>query len=177
MVDQPSRTLQDLVNHVGRYPEDAFLFVRDGLSYASERLHGEETEAHQRLQRLLLEQGLDWPDLIALYHSGQLPEPVVELIEEAGGVDRLNRHVSGRELCWALRDYALERWGLLAPVVLRSWNIRSTRDFGHIVFGFIDFDLMRKQDGDSIEDFDDVFNFDEAFGGTFRNERDNGEAS
>ena len=60
-----------------------------------------------------------------------------------------DRHVGGRELCWALRDYALLRWGLLARVVLESWNIKSSSDFGRIVFGFIDFDMMRKQDDDS----------------------------
>ena len=166
MVDQPAKTLQDLVKHVGRYPEDAFLFVREGLSVASERVHGTETEAHRRLQRLLLEKGLDWSDLVAMYEDHKLPEPVIEAIHEAGGAEKLNRHVSGRELCWALRDFALERWGQLAPVVLRSWNIRTTGDFGRIVFGFIDFDLMRKDDSDRLEDFEDVFNFDEAFATT-----------
>ena len=170
MVDQPARTLQDLVKHVGRYPEDAFLFVREGLSFASERVHGEETDAHRQLQRYLLEQDLDWADLAALYHTGQLPAPLVEAVDEAGGIEKLNRHVSGRDLCWALRDFALQRWGLLAPVVLESWNIRRTRDFGQIVFGFIDFDLMRKQDGDSIDDFEEVYTFEEAFVAMFRGE-------
>jgi uncharacterized repeat protein (TIGR04138 family) len=163
MVDQPAFTLQDIVKHVGRYPEDAFLFVREGLGVASEHVHGAETEAHRRLQKLLLAQDLDWSDLAAMYHNQQLPEPVVKAIEEAGGVDNLNRHVSGRELCWALRDFALDRWGQLAPLVLGSWNIRRTLDFGRIVFGFIDFDLMRKQDNDRLEDFEDVYNFEEAF--------------
>lgn len=163
MVDQPAKTLQDLVQHVGRYPEDAFLFVREGLSVASERVHGAESEAHRRLQRLLIDQDLDWSDLIALYESGQLPEPVVDAINEAGGADKLNRHVSGRDLCWVLRDYAIERWGLLASIVLRSWNIRKTDDFGRIVFGFIEFDLMRKEEGDRLEDFEEVYSFEEAF--------------
>ncbi len=163
MVDQPIKTLHDLVKHVGRYPEDAFLFVREGLSFASERLHGPENDAHRSLQRLLLEKELDWSDLVAMYHTQELPPPILEAIEHAGGVDQLNRHISGRDLCWALRDFALERWGMLAPIVLDSWNIRTTSDFGAIVFGFIDFDLMRKQEGDSLEDFEDVYRFDEAF--------------
>jgi uncharacterized repeat protein (TIGR04138 family) len=170
MVDQPAKTLQDLVKHVGRYPEDAFMFVREGLSFAAERIHGPENEAHRQLQRLLLQQGMDWSDLASLYHAGELPQPVVDAVEEAGGIDKLNRHIGGRELCWALRDYALERWGFLAPVVLRAWNIRATHDFGRIVFGFIDFDLMRKQDGDRIEDFDEVFTFEEAFDQALRGE-------
>ena len=52
---------------------------------------------------------------------------------------------------------------MLARVVLESWNIQSTDDFGRIVFGFIDLDLMQKQAGDKIEDFEKVFSFDEAF--------------
>jgi uncharacterized repeat protein (TIGR04138 family) len=163
MVDQPSATLADLVKHVGSYPEEAFLFVREGLSFAAEQIHGSETEAHRALQHFLIENNLDWSDLVAHYHTGQLPEPLVEAIESAGGVDKLNRHVSGRDLCWALRDYALKRWGILARTVLESWNIRRSVDFGRIIFGFIHFDMMRKQEGDTIDDFNDVYSFDEAF--------------
>ena len=163
MVEQPAKSLEDLVKHVGRYPEQAFLFVRDGLAFAAERIHGRETEAHRHLQLYLAEKKMDWNDMITQYHAGQLPEPVVEAIEAAGGCERLNRHVSGAELCWGLRDYALKRWGMLARVVLESWNVKSTDDFGRIVFGFIDLDLMQKQDGDRIEDFEKVFLFDEAF--------------
>lgn len=163
MVDQPSKTLQDLVRHVGKYPEQAYLFVREGLGFAADQIHGPETEAHKHLHHFLLKQDLDWNDLIAMYHAGELPEPVMGEIESAGGCDKLNRHVGGRELCWSLRDYALQRWGLMARVVLEDWNIRQTRDLGCIVFGFIDFDMMRKQPEDTLEDFDDVFSFDEAF--------------
>ena len=163
MVEQPAKSLEDLVEHVGRYPEQAFLFVREGLSYAAEKVHGLETDAHRHLQLYLAEKKMDWNDMIAQYHAGQLPEPVVEAIEAAGGCEKLNRHVSGAELCWGLRDYALKRWGMLARIVLESWNIESTDDFGRIVFGFIDLDLMQKQVGDKMEDFEKVFSFDEAF--------------
>lgn len=163
MHDEPGKTLKDLVAHVGPYPEEAFVFVREGLSYAADRIHGPETEAHRALQQYLAQHKLDWNDVIAQYHTGELPEPVVSAIDAAGGCEKLNRHVSGRELCWALRDYALMRWGILARVVLETWSIRNTRDFGRIVFGFIDLDIMRKQDGDSLEDFNDVYSFPEAF--------------
>ena len=163
MVDQPSKSLHDLVRQVGRYPEQAYHFVREGLSYAADQIHGPETEAHRHLHHFLVKRGLDWNDLVAMYHSGELPDPVVAAIDAAGGCERLNRHVSGRELCWALRDYALRRWGIMARVVLESWNVRQTRDLGNIVFGFIDFDMMRKQSEDRIEDFQDVFTFDDAF--------------
>ena len=168
MVDQTEHTLQDLVAHLGRYPEDAFLFVREGLSYAAERVHGSETEGHRALQHFLIQHDLDWSDLVAKYHAGELSDSVVGAIEAAGGCDKLNRHVSGRELCWALRDYALKRWGIMARVVLESWNVKSSADFGRIVFGFINFDMMRSQENDTIEDFNDVFSFDAAFDEPFQ---------
>ncbi|RME36334.1 MAG: hypothetical protein D6788_11810 [Planctomycetota bacterium] len=168
MVGESTKSLQDLVRKLRHYPEEAFLFVREGLSFAAEQVHGPETEAHRLLQQFLAQNDMDWDDLIRQYHTGNLPEPVREVIDAAGGCENLNRHVSGRELCWALRDYALKRWGLLARTVLESWNIRSTEDFGRIVFGFIEFDMMRKQEGDSIEDFIDVYRFDEVFEEPYR---------
>ena len=176
MVDQPGRTLEDLVKHMDRYAEEAFFFVREGLSFAADQLHGEESEEHRILQHFLVQQNIDWNDLIAQYHNGQLSETVMEAIEAAGGCEKLNRHVSGRELCWSLRDYALKRWGLMARVVLEAWNVRTTTDFGRIVFGFIDFDMMRKQEDDSLADFEGVYTFDDAFNETFQNGRPDAES-
>jgi uncharacterized repeat protein (TIGR04138 family) len=163
MGEDPNEVLQKLITQLGRYTEPAFHFVREGLSRAAHQVHGPETEAHKRLQAYLLDHDLDWNDLVARYHSSALPPEVVDAIDEAGGYDRLDRHVGGRELCWALRDYAVHRWGMLARLVLESWNITTTADFGRIVFGFIEFDLMQKQEDDSIDDFTDVYSFDEAF--------------
>ena len=98
--------------------------MRDGLNFAVERIHGKETRAHRALAAYLADHDLDWNDLIAQYHTGELDDVVMQAIEAAGGCDNLNRHVSGRELCWGLRDFALERWGLLARVVLNSWRVR-----------------------------------------------------
>ena len=53
MIDDPGKTFQDLVKHVGRYPAEAFFFVREGLGYAAEEVHGPETEAHRVLHRFL----------------------------------------------------------------------------------------------------------------------------
>lgn len=76
---------------------------------------------------------------------------------------RRSRHVSGEQLCEGLREYALKRWGFLATVVLEHWGIRSTRDFGEMVFLLIGLGALGKQDEDQIEDFDDVYCFQDAF--------------
>jgi uncharacterized repeat protein (TIGR04138 family) len=78
------------------------------------------------------------------------------------------RHVSGRDLCEGLRQFALEQWGLMAKTVLNRWNIRKTYDFGRIVFALVDSNWMQKTDDDTIEDFRDVYDFAAAFDGGYR---------
>ena len=73
------------------------------------------------------------------------------------------RHVSGQQLCLGLRDYALVKYGMMARTVLSRWGIRKTDDFGRIVFAMIEAGFMRKSDKDSFEDFQGVYEFDEAF--------------
>ena len=74
-----------------------------------------------------------------------------------------DRHVTGQQLCESIRRYAVEQYGLLAQCVLNTWGVRDTGDFGEIVFNLIEIGQMRKTDSDRREDFEDVFNFDEAF--------------
>lgn len=83
-----------------------------------------------------------------------------------GGDSDINEshHVSGRQLCMGLRDYALRRYGRLAGTVLRRWNVTSTDDFGRIVFAMVDAKKMHKRPEDTPDAFRDVFDFDEAFG-------------
>ncbi len=73
------------------------------------------------------------------------------------------RHMTGQQLCEACRRYALEQYGMLAKMVLNSWGVYSTSDFGEIVYNLIAINQMRKSDNDRREDFDDVFVFDSAF--------------
>lgn len=74
-----------------------------------------------------------------------------------------SRHVTGQQLCFGLKDFAVKQYGLLARTVLDRWGVRQTSDFGKIVFAMIDGGLMRKTDDDSFEDFEGVYDFDDAF--------------
>jgi len=74
------------------------------------------------------------------------------------------RHVTGQEICHALRELAIERWGMLALTVLRKWNIHSTLDFGNMVYLLIEHKFMKKAESDSLEDFRDVYDFEKEFG-------------
>ncbi len=74
-----------------------------------------------------------------------------------------SRHVDGTQLCLGLRDHAIARYGLLAKSVLNKWGIYQTRDFGSIIFALVDANLMRTTDEDTIEDFENVYDFDDEF--------------
>lgn len=78
-----------------------------------------------------------------------------------------SRHVTGQQLCLGLRDYAISRYGVLAKTVLNHWGLRTTEDFGKIVFALVEAGLMRKTDEDTLEDFQGVYDFDEEFAETF----------
>lgn len=73
------------------------------------------------------------------------------------------RHITGRELSLACRDLALDRFGVMARVVLESWGVTSTADLGDAVFALVDLGLLMSQPTDTRDEFADVFDFDRAF--------------
>jgi uncharacterized repeat protein (TIGR04138 family) len=79
----------------------------------------------------------------------------------------LRRHVTGAELAWACRDFALQQFGLLAPVVLAHWGVHRTEDVGRIVFTLVEIGLLVTQPGDHESDFEGVYQFADAFGDSY----------
>ena len=73
------------------------------------------------------------------------------------------RHISGPELAIACRDVALQRFGVMARLVLANWGMQSTLDIGDIVFTLVDLGLLVSQPQDSRNDFYGVYDFAEAF--------------
>lgn len=73
------------------------------------------------------------------------------------------RHVNGRELAAAVRDLALEKFGVMARLVLEHWGVRATADVGDIVFTMVDLGLLMSQPTDSRLDFVNVYEFDQVF--------------
>jgi uncharacterized repeat protein (TIGR04138 family) len=98
-----------------------------------------------------------------LFVRDGLSHTVEEVHRDIDPLSDTSRHVSGQQLCLGLRDYAIERYGMLAPTVLGTWNIRRTDDFGRIVFAMIEHGMMSKTPQDSLDDFRCVYDFDEAF--------------
>jgi uncharacterized repeat protein (TIGR04138 family) len=78
------------------------------------------------------------------------------------GEIRQVRHVTGQDLSHALKQYAHEQYGYMAKLVLTGWGIHTTSDFGEIVYNLIKIGEMTKSPEDRREDFDGVFDFDQA---------------
>jgi len=77
--------------------------------------------------------------------------------------DTKNKHVSGQKLCEGLRQFALKKWGGLAKTVLNSMGVNTTRDFGEIVYLMIEHKSMKAQPGDTIDDINNIYSFEDAF--------------
>lgn len=73
------------------------------------------------------------------------------------------RHVSGQELLRGIREYALTQFGPMAMTVLEEWGIRSSEDFGEMVFNMVENNLLAKTADDSRADFKNGYDFEEAF--------------
>jgi uncharacterized repeat protein (TIGR04138 family) len=94
-------------------------------------------------------------------------KPEVYLFVLAGlhfTVSRLpkRRHVTGQELLAGIRVYGLDQFGPLTQQVFEHWGVKTTEDFGHIVFNLVEVKLLGKTDEDTLEDFRGVYDFSQA---------------
>jgi uncharacterized repeat protein (TIGR04138 family) len=163
MTRKPHKQIEEIVREVGKYPLDAFVFIQECIGVAAEMTHGSMKEEEATVARWMAHNEVDFHELQQRYFQNDLPDDILQAIEEIGGPERMNRHVTGQQLCWAIRDTALERWGLMARSVLARWNITSTEDVGAIIFALVENGWLQKQPTDTLEDFDNVFNFKHAF--------------
>lgn len=117
----------------------------------------------QTIDRKLSDTGGSYPREAFNFVQEGLGFTVHQVHGDLSKVPQGQRHVGGRQLCLGLRDYAIERYGLLARQVLEHWRIHRTDDFGRIVFQMIEQGHMCRSDDDRPEDFQAIFSFDEAF--------------
>ena len=74
-----------------------------------------------------------------------------------------NTHIDGAKLCWRLHDLTMRTYGSHARAQLAQWRIHTTLDFGNIVFGLIEQGLIGASETDRLEDFRNVFEFENQF--------------
>jgi uncharacterized repeat protein (TIGR04138 family) len=77
-------------------------------------------------------------------------------------------HVTGKQLCFSLAELAVEKWGRMAKVVLNQLGVKSTYDFGHIVYLMVEHKWMYARPEDSIEEFKNVYDFENVFEKNFK---------
>lgn len=63
-------------------------------------------------------------------------------------------HLSARELYLGACAYALDEYGPMAAKVLEFWGLKSSRDFGNVVYNLIEVGVFGKQKGDTQEEFE-----------------------
>lgn len=72
----------------------------------------------------------------------------------------IDAHVNGGELLRGACSFAVQEYGLMAPVVFKLWGIRNTDDFGDMVFRLIDAQRLSKSEHDDPDDFRGGFDLD-----------------
>jgi uncharacterized repeat protein (TIGR04138 family) len=142
-MSSPQKAFLELLRQDRRYKAEAYQFVWEALNFAQEEL---------KLGRT---------------HASEPASPAEEPVAPAKPA-KPETHVTGQELCQAIRQYALRQYGLMAKTVLNSWGVFRTSDFGEIVFNLIRIGHMRKTKDDRREDFDNVYEFDAALEQEFR---------
>ncbi len=142
-MNSPLQAMRDLLEEDTRFKLDAYQFIRESLQFAHENLE-------------LLDANGDSIDEAAVGD-----ETLLEGGQTEGHVR--SKHVTGQQLCEACRRYGADQYGYMAKMVLASWGIKSTSDFGELVYNLIGIEQMKKSDTDRREDFDDAYSFDEAF--------------
>jgi len=161
MFEHPLRkAIASLLEEDKRYTFDAYIFVFEALNYAQNTLKmGVEAESEPLPVEGQSEQPSTASGAPDQHHEDtDAPRPA-----EKDHSAEPQRHVTGQDLCEAIRLFALEQFGYLSKTVLGDWGIHSTGDFGEIVFSLIRIGQMHKTASDRREDFDDVYDFDVAF--------------
>lgn len=74
-----------------------------------------------------------------------------------------NGHVSGQELTHGIKGFAITEYGRMARTVFEHWGIKTTEDFGYIVFNMVEAGVLGRTESDNINDFKDGFDFKKAF--------------
>jgi uncharacterized repeat protein (TIGR04138 family) len=109
----------------------------------------------EKLEKIARKDGRYSPQAFKFVHEG-LGHTAKKMVSEPG-------HVRGQTLCEGLKKLATEKWGRLAMLVLNTWGIKKTGDFGEIVYLMIKHKWMSAQPTDSIDDFNDVYDFKTVF--------------
>lgn len=78
------------------------------------------------------------------------------------------KHVKGEEMLQGMKELLMHKFGPMTLTVLKHWGIKSTEDFGNIVFNLVENRVLSKTEEDNIEEFRDGYDFGEVFDSGYR---------
>ncbi len=78
------------------------------------------------------------------------------------------RHVSGNELLEGIKGLSMKKFGPMTLTVLKHWGVKSTDDFGNIVYNLVANKIMAKDAQDNYESFKNAYDFEEVFNQGYR---------
>jgi len=73
------------------------------------------------------------------------------------------KHISGEELLAGIKALLLKKFGPMTLTVLKHWGIKTTDDFGNIVFNLVENRVLAKDTHDHYDSFKNAYDFDEVF--------------
>ena len=117
-------------------------------------------ETKESLEKIAKEDGRFSPQIVRFVYEG-LGYTATKVMPEPS-------HVTGQTLSEGLKKLALEKWGRLAKLVLNTGGVTTTRDLGEIVYMMIKHKWMSAQPTDSIDDFNDAYDFETVFKDQFK---------
>src|SRR4051794_2355952 len=85
--DSAEKKLQEIVDAVGLYPMDAYIFVQQGLSYTVEKIHGSAGRKREEITHVSGQQLCDGLREYALSKWGMLSRTVLERWNISGTFD------------------------------------------------------------------------------------------
>ncbi len=74
-----------------------------------------------------------------------------------------DRHVSGEELLEGIKDFLMHQFGPMTMRVLTHWGIKTTEDFGNIIFNLVHNKVLSKTEEDNIHIFRNGYDLEEVF--------------
>ncbi|MCC9606772.1 hypothetical protein LOC68_16185 [Blastopirellula sp. JC732] len=155
MTDETYSDFMRMLKDDPRFKLEAYQFVREALSFGQNYFElNDEDEEDDDL-------ALDEEEMI-------LDDDEFDDEDDDPEWQEQERHLTGQMLCEAIRNFAQQQYGLMAKTVLNSWGVETTSHFGDIVYNLIDIGMMKKSPQDRREDFDGVYDFEDAFVRDFR---------
>jgi uncharacterized repeat protein (TIGR04138 family) len=79
-----------------------------------------------------------------------------------------SRHITGQELLAGIKALLLKKFGPMTMTVLKHWGVKTTDDFGNIVYNLVENRILAKDTQDHYDSFKNAYDFDEVFNKGYR---------